>query len=131
MQQMVDDIYDDFLKRVAAGRKMTSAQVDSIGQGRVWSGEDAKNLGLVDEIGDLDDAVKAAAGMAGLSEYVIKELPMMLDPLQEAIKALTGGNETSMMTKVGEELGIPLEKLLEARKMKGIQARLPFILQLN
>jgi protease-4 len=131
MQQMVDDIYDDFLKRVAAGRKMTSAQVDSIGQGRVWSGEDAKNLGLVDEIGDLDDAVKAAAGMAGLSEYVIKELPMMLDPLQEAIKAFTGGNETSMMTKVGEELGIPLEKLLEARKMKGIQARLPFILQLN
>lgn len=131
MQQMVDDIYDDFLKRVAAGRKMTSTQVDSIGQGRVWSGEDAKNLGLVDEIGDLDDAVKAAAGMAGLSEYVIKELPMMLDPLQEAIKALTGGNETSMMTKVGEELGIPLEKLLEARKMKGIQARLPFILQLN
>lgn len=131
MQNMVDDIYDDFLKRVALGRKMEPAQVDSIGQGRVWSGEDAKNLGLVDEIGDLDDAVKAAASMAGLTEYTIKELPLMLDPLQEAIKAFTGGKETSVLTTVGEELGIPLEKLVELRKMKGIQARMPFILRLN
>ncbi|MDZ4750227.1 MAG: signal peptide peptidase SppA [Flavobacteriales bacterium] len=131
MQGMVDDIYNDFINHVAQGRNMNVAEVDSIGQGRVWSGEDAKNLGLVDELGDLEDAIKAAATMAGLSEYATKELPILQDPLQEMIKAITGDKEASILGKVGEELGIPIEKLTEVRKMRGVQARMPFIMEIK
>ena len=69
IQGYVDEFYDGFVQRVSEGRKLTIAQVDSIGQGRVWTGVDAKARGLVDELGGLEDAVKAAAALAGLTNY--------------------------------------------------------------
>ena len=72
MQANVDDGYGQFLERVANGRHKTTAQVDEIGQGRVWSGADAKAHGLVDQLGTFDDAVKAAARRAHLSDYKLQ-----------------------------------------------------------
>ena len=66
LQSVIEHGYEDFLARVSGGRKMTRDQVDAIAQGRVWSGRDAKRLGLVDNLGSLDDAVNAAANRAKL-----------------------------------------------------------------
>ena len=67
-QQAIDEGYDDFLARVGQARKMTREQVDKIARGRIWSGEDAKGLGLVDQLGGLDQAVESAAKRAKLEK---------------------------------------------------------------
>jgi len=64
--------YDEFVARVAAGRKKSTAEVDAIAQGRVWAGTDAKRIGLVDQLGSFNDAVKAAAQRAKLTDYTTK-----------------------------------------------------------
>jgi protease IV len=69
LQSQINRGYDDFLARVAAGRRKTPAQVDTIAQGRVWAGADAQRLGLVDQLGSFNDAVKAAARRAKLTDY--------------------------------------------------------------
>ena len=72
IQSMVERGYRDFLQRVADSRGMTTEEVDKVAQGRVWSGSDAYKLGLVDNLGDLDDAIAAAAKLAELDEdYVV------------------------------------------------------------
>lgn len=84
-QMIVDDGYDDFVARVAAYRGMESEAVDSIGQGRVWTGRDALDNGLVDALGDLDDAVAAAAELAGLEEddYGVQTIRQELTPAEQ------------------------------------------------
>jgi ClpP class serine protease len=76
--ESIERIYATFLKRVADGRKMTTAQVDAIGQGRVWTGIDAHKLGLVDEIGGLDAAIKYAAKLGKTSSYRTENYPEYL-----------------------------------------------------
>jgi protease-4 len=68
LQQMIEQGYRDFLARVAESRGMTTEEVDAVAQGRVWSGADAYELGLVDNLGNLDDAIAAAAELAGLGD---------------------------------------------------------------
>jgi protease-4 len=82
IQGGVNKIYQVFLKRVADGRKIDVAQVDSIGQGRVWTGEQAVKLKLVDRIGTLDQAIAAAAKKANLENYRISEYPSAPDPVE-------------------------------------------------
>ncbi len=86
-QNYIDQSYDTFISHVAEGRHMTKAQVDSIAQGRVWSGENAKEIGLVDEFGGLDVAIKRAAEKAGLEDYRTVSLPELPDPIQELFKS--------------------------------------------
>jgi protease-4 len=131
MQTMIGEIYNDFTAKVAKGRNMTQAQVDSIGQGRVWSGEDAKAIGLVDELGDLDDCVKAAAQAAGISDYSVKELPTMVDPLQKLVEQLTGSKEAGVAKELLGEHYEVYRQAKAATQWQGVQARLPFVLQLN
>jgi protease-4 len=131
MQDMVTDIYDDFTSKVAEGRKMSQARVDSIGQGRVWSGEDAKNLGLVDELGNLDAAVKAAAQMANMGDYAVKELPSLIDPFEKFMRELTGEKEAQVMQQMLGANYKYYESAKQATEMKGIQARLPFMLDIQ
>src|SRR5690606_27484558 len=88
LQTQVNRIYDTFLQRVADGRGLTKEQVDSIGQGRVWSGEQALERGLVDRLGGIDDAVTAAAAKAGLEGYRVVTYPAIKSPLE----ALFGGS---------------------------------------
>jgi len=130
-QNAVERIYGTFTKRVADGRGMLISDVDSIGQGRVWSGVDAQSIGLVDVLGGLDDAIKIAADMAGLSNYRISELPEKKDPFQQIMKEISGDASAKYLRyKLGENYNYiaPAEQLL---KMKGIQARMMFDVIVN
>lgn len=131
LQNMVADIYDDFTGKVAKGRNMPQAQVDSIGQGRVWSGEDAKNLGLVDEIGDLNACIKAAAAKAGMTDYAVKELPALIDPFQKMVEELTGQKQDqAMMSILGDNYKM-YKDIKDLATMKGVQARIPFLMEIK
>ena len=86
MQKNIDDTYEDFVARVAAGRGMATEAVDAIAQGRVWAGGDAIGLGLVDELGGLTDAIQYAATMAGLEKYRLVEYPL-IEPMYNRLMA--------------------------------------------
>lgn len=126
IQNEVENIYDDFISKVAEGRGMTKAQVDSLGQGRVWSGVDAKRIGLVDVFGGVDEAIRIAAEKAGLKEYRITALPKQKTPFEEFMKELKGESEIYFLkSKLGDSYPVYME-LEKVRNMKGVQARLPF-----
>lgn len=133
VQDWIVDIYDQFITIVADGRGMTKADVDSIAQGRVWAGADAKEIGLVDEIGGLDDAIEEAARLAGITDYKMKYLPKLKDPFEELIKELSG--EASASAILAKQIGSDYEWLNYVRDMeemanaKGVQARLPFFIE--
>lgn len=92
IQEGVDDVYDDFITKVSEGRGISKAMVDSIGQGRVWTGLDARDIKLVDEIGGLDDAIAYAAQLANIETPVVMELPKEKeDPFEAIMEALAKG----------------------------------------
>ncbi|HHH49345.1 MAG TPA: signal peptide peptidase SppA [Saprospiraceae bacterium] len=128
LQAGTEDVYQTFLSRVAAGRKMSVEDVHKIAQGRVWIGSKAKELGLVDEMGGLDDALAAAASLAGLEKYRTTEYPRIKEPLQQFIEDYLGGNKDPSMA-IQKELGefYPYYKYLkEIKENKGIQAIIPY-----
>lgn len=90
LQQSVNNIYQRFLQIVADNRQTTTAQVNAVGQGRVWTGLAAKDLGLVDELGDLQDTIAAAAEKAGLKEYEVLDIEKPLTPRERLAKQLAG-----------------------------------------
>ena len=109
---------------------MTLEQVDEIGQGRVWSGVNALEIGLIDEFGGLDRAIELAVEEAGLDHYRIVSLPKLKDPFQQLIEDLGGNLEASVMKKhLGEEYKY-IEKIRQIKNQKGIQARIPFDIEL-
>lgn len=130
IQQEVDNIYDTFKKRVDDGREpITSvAQVDSIGQGRVWTGSDALALGLVDELGGLNKAIHYAAERAELKDYGVVEYPKAkknkLIELLEKIEEAEGIDAKS--NSLDKELIQAIQQLRELSKYTGIQARMPY-----
>lgn len=118
-QQGVDSIYHTFLSRVAAGRKMSIDAVDSIGQGRIWTGEQAIRIGLADRIGGIETAMKAAASLANVEQYRIRQFPEKINWLQK----LTGSYSQNVYAKTLEkELGKDWVHLYE--EWKSIQAGL-------
>lgn len=128
-QHSIDTIYHDFKSRVAEGRNKSMEYVDSIAQGRVWSGSRAMQLGLIDKIGGLDEAIAAAATKAALGDYRLREYPGK----PGLFEMLFGkGNEgSSKETLIREELGTEAYKTYTAvrslKKFIGVtQARLPF-----
>ncbi|MBL0342128.1 MAG: signal peptide peptidase SppA [Bacteroidetes bacterium] len=126
MQNAVERVYSTFTKRVADGRNMPVDQVDSLGQGRVWSGVDAFKLGLVDVLGGLDVAISIAAKKAKLDNYRISELPEQKDPLKQIMEEVSGDVEVRYLKyKMGDyyQLYNYAEKFQE---MKGVQARMFF-----
>ncbi|MCO6469191.1 MAG: signal peptide peptidase SppA [Bacteroidales bacterium] len=132
IQSAIEDIYSTFVNHVATGRNMTYEQVDEIGQGRVWIGTDALKIGLVDEIGGLNDAVEAAVKLANLDTYSIKELPKQKDFFKELFDEMFGN--ASLEAKLQRELGNDYklyQQLRYWRNAKGIQARMPFDIHLN
>ncbi|MCC6186310.1 MAG: signal peptide peptidase SppA [Chitinophagaceae bacterium] len=92
MQRSVDSIYALFKRRVANGRKMSEADVDSIAQGRVWTGIAAKRNGLVDDLGNLDRAIKSAASLAKIKDYEIRTYPEKVDKLKTLLKMFKGNS---------------------------------------
>jgi len=126
IQKAIDKVYVDFVQRVADGRHMTTEQVDSIAQGRVWSAKDAKNIGLIDAFGGLDDAIAYAVKKAGLDTYRTVSLPEIREPFEEFLKSL---GEDAKAYFVKNELGDQYElyrNIQSAIKYQGIQARMPF-----
>jgi protease IV len=126
LEHQIEKIYDDFLSLVSAGRKIEKSQVDSIGQGRVWSGMNAKTLGLIDEFGGLNDAIRSAAELAGISEYNLWSLPAQKDPFQQIIDQLTGEVSAVRMEKELGEYYTYYQYLKQIKEMEGVQARLPY-----
>ena len=120
----LEQIYTEFVEKVADGRGASYQMIDSIGRGRVWTGGDALNNGLVDEIGGLEDAIAYAAEMAELSDYDILELPKKSDPFEKFMKDFGG----SMKAQVGEWVLDDevrwLKRIDEIKKMEGIQSRM-------
>ena len=136
MQYSTEAIYNTFLQRVAAGRHLTTDSVNTIGQGRVWIAQRAKEIGLVDEIGDLDKAIAEAATLSGLEKYRLEEYPRQMDPLQEFLNELTGqGEDKGIQSKaVEKEFAAIYPNYKQVKSLlsaKGLQARLPFVLNFN
>ena len=127
----VERIYQTFLQHVAQGRNMTTAEVDSIAQGRVWSGNDAKKIGLVDEIGGLDDAIACAAKTAKIDKYRIVNYPKQIDPFKEIIEKFSENTQTSLIKKELGESYFYFEHLKSISEMDEIQARLPYSIDIK
>ncbi len=126
IQQSVEDIYDSFITKVAIGRKTSKRMIDSVGQGRVWSGKDAIKINLVDELGGINDAVRYAAKCAKLQDYTIKNLPKQKDPLEELLINMQDDMETKTMKSYLGEQYIYIKQLKNVLHLKGVQARLPY-----
>ena len=129
IQGYIDDFYDNFKERVAQGRNMTVAQVDSAGQGRVWIGTDALQLGLVDELGGLENAIQNAAELAGMSDYRTVELPVQKEFYEQLLEDLNAQSSTWAARQwLGEdaELLRRFEQVKQAKGRSGILARMPF-----
>ena len=132
IQKNIEHVYNTFITRVADGRKLSKTAVDAIGQGRVWSGYDAKNIGLVDTYGGIEKAISIAVELANITEYRIISLPKKKDPFTEL--AITLGQEGSISEFLMKKIGVqtkhtkPIENLLE---QDIIQARIPFIIELK
>ncbi len=126
IQQGVEHIYDVFITKVSEGRHMQKNNVDSVAQGRVWSGADALKIKLIDEIGGMDDAIAYAAKAAKLKDYKTIELPKRKDPIRELLGTSKDEMETRMLkTKLGEQY-IYLQQIKHVLDVKGVQARLPY-----
>jgi protease-4 len=126
MQNYVNLMYDTFLTRCAEGRGMTKGEIDAIGQGRLWTGKQALERGLVDELGDLDRAVEIAAELANLSDYEIKNVITSTDPVTEFLKKQMGDIKSSIVEDyVGEDVEL-IHLLRTIRQTRGVQARLPY-----
>lgn len=131
MQAEIESVYSSFVARVAEGRHLSKANVDSIGQGRVWSAVDAKQIGLIDEFGGLDRAIVVAGELAKIQNYSLIYLPDQKEPIQELIDQLTGNETRSALEKEMGEYYKYYEYVKEIRDMKGIQARMPFNISIN
>jgi protease-4 len=127
-QEGVDSIYQTFLSRVAEGRKMPLAKVDSIGQGRIWTGTQALQLGLVDRIGGMETAMAAAAKLAKLDGYRVRQFPERINWLER----LTGNvsktvSARSIKQTIGEDWYRVYEQWQSLEAGIGTaQARIPF-----
>ena len=128
MQKQVDFMYETFLKRVSDGRKLSRNDVDAIAQGRVWSGSDAIPIGLVDKIGNLQDAINLAAKMSKSKDYRITEYPQVKNSVEQLIDDLMNPNDTEtaikLMTTEFPAWRPYLQDLQELKSAKGIQARM-------
>ncbi|MCB2220059.1 MAG: signal peptide peptidase SppA [Bacteroidetes bacterium] len=132
IQNEIERFYTTFINHVAVGRNMTPEQVDEIGQGRVWSGKDALERGLVDQLGGLNDAIKLAADLAGLEDYRTIDLPEQKEPIEQLMESLMG--ETTRTSLLKAELGAyyPLYYYIaNLKNSTGIQTRLPFYISVE
>jgi protease-4 len=134
--ESIEKTYTTFIQRVASGRKMTLAQVDAIGQGRVWTGTAAKKLGLVDEIGGLEDAIKYAATLGKTTSYRTENFPEYEKDFEDLLANFTGiaalqTKEQLLKEQLGEEGFQMLEQIKRIKSRKGIQTLMPYELNIH
>ena len=132
IQKSVEDVYDTFITHVSEGRSLTKIAVDEIGQGRIWSGYNAMEIGLVDLHGGLEKALEIAAGLAEIDNYRTVTLPRKKDSFSKIIEQF--GSTKSFTNVLFNKIGIKvehlncLENLIEG---DAIQARIPYIIELE
>ena len=126
----IEETYKTFVSYVAKGREMSFEEVDKIARGRVWSGIDAKEIGLVDILGGLDTAVEIAAEMAGLDNYRITSLPVQEDPYTKLFNELSGNVKMRMISSELGEAYRYYHDLNLLMGMDGIQTRLPYEIEI-
>ena len=136
VQSSVDSIYLKFKSRVADGRNMNLDAVQEVAQGRVWTGTQAKENGLVDVIGGLEMAINIAAEKAGLAtdDYRLVNFPTVEEPFEKIMKEITGSSAKTQQEILKAELGslFPyFEQIKSLEKMRGVQARLPFVIEVQ
>ncbi|WP_313156988.1 signal peptide peptidase SppA [Sphingobacterium multivorum] len=131
IQREVDKVYGTFTKVVADGRKLSIADVDSIGQGRVWTGAQGVNNKLVDRLGNLDVAIQAAAKKANLSKYKVSQYPEKEDPFTSI---LNNSKEKVQVWIAKEQMGEYyryFDVVRKATAQTGVQARMPYSVEIH
>ena len=133
LQNNVNRGYMLFKKRVAEGRKMTMEQVENIAQGRVWLGQDAIKLKLVDQLGGLDDAIVKAAKLAKMNDYETVSYPSPLSTWEQLLGSYVGSDDLlngKMQAYLGEFYE-PFKIINDAKHMDKVQARMPYIIKIK
>src|SRR5690554_4752798 len=136
LTENIEIIYNTFLSRVADGRGMTIAQVDSVAQRKVWTGTMAKDLGLIDELGSLDDAIEYAANLVESTDYNISLYPQYKINFEDLLRKFLGFSISNVKEEIiREEIGIENYKLLQRmnylKQAEGVQAILPYHLDIK
>ena len=128
IQESIERVYTTFVNRVATGRKMTFEQVDEIAQGRVWTGEQAVKIGLVDEIGGIDEAIKHAASLAKVDDYRTQNFPEYDKTFGDMLGELpfASAKQNLIKNEIGEENYAILEQIKRLTAQTGLQALMPF-----
>ncbi len=132
-QRSVVNTYNRFVHFVSKNRNKTAEEVDAVGSGRVWSGKRAKEIGLVDEIGSLNDAVKYAANKANIAEYEAVSYPEKIDKFEQIMGNLRQGNiaESYVKSQISEE-NYQLFKVFSDQNFKNsIQMAMPYIIRIK
>jgi protease-4 len=128
LQKNVENFYDNFITKVAQGRKLEKTYVDSIARGRVWSGADAKEIGLVDEFGGLNKAITIAAQKAGLNQYGIVAYPKQKDILTQLLESVSEESDLQELVNKKDMFEQFTEKIEKLSQNQGVQARIPYII---
>lgn len=137
MQSSVDTIYEQFKRHVVAGRKLNAADVDSIAQGRVWTGTDALHNGLVDQLGGIDRAIASAASLAKITSFKVVTYPATEDKLNALMRRLGANTDASEAVKTALKTEFTkeytwFEQLQSLRKMNGkAMMAMPFALSVQ
>ncbi|TCP28407.1 protease-4 [Tenacibaculum skagerrakense] len=130
----VEQIYTTFVNRVATGRKMSFEKVDAIAQGRVWTGKEALENGLVDELGGLQDAINVAVQLSDIKSYRIRNYPDYKKDLKEMLNFSPFGKvnkEEIIKEAIGDENYELFYQINQFKNMEGIQARMPYIINIK
>ena len=127
LKTQIEKIYSTFIQHVSQGRQMTVRMVDSIGQGRVWAGRDAKHLGLVDDFGGIEEAIQKVISLAQLPAYRIVEFPKQKEMFQQMLDDLSGKSMV-VLGKELEETSKTLFYLNDLLMSKSVQARMPYVM---
>lgn len=129
----VEAVYTTFLERVSKGRNMTVEAIDSIAQGRVWSGVDALNNGLVDELGNLEDAILYAAELAEITDYRVRNYPSYKIELEDRFNSFPfmKSKEKVLIEELGEANYKIYQTIRGFSKLEGVQARMPFVIDIK
>ena len=126
IQQQVEETYDDFTKKAAEGRGMTQDALKKVASGRVWSGEEGKEVGLVDVLGGLETAIDIAANSAGIEDYAVRYYPKPKNLMDQLLSDLKGETEAYLADQQYGEMKKYAKHLKELEGLKGIQAKIPF-----
>ena len=134
IQNAVEEGYETFTSKAAKGRNMSIEDLKAVASGRVWSGVEAKERGLVDILGSMDDAIVLAASKAGLNEredYQVKYFPKQKNFLQELVGKLEGDMEAKALQQQLGPLFPYVNQIRKINNYKGVQARMPFELEIH